>query len=229
MKANGAVFTIDGSINTGFEEKADPHYQDCAYDTPMRPGAFDTSNEEKIRIIASHFKEIMNALGLDVENDSLRGTPRRVATMYVKEIFSGLDPANKPKVTLFENKYRYHQVLVEKNIRVQTNCEHHFLPIIGKAHIGYIPSSKVIGLSKLNRLVKYYSQRPQVQERLTNQLANELKITLGTEDVAIVIDAIHLCVGARGVEDNGSSTITTHFSGKFNRDDIRNEFMAMIR
>ena len=120
-------------------------------------------------------------------------------------------------------------MLVEKNIKVQTNCEHHFLPIIGKAHIGYIPSTKVVGLSKINRLVKYYSQRPQVQERLTNQLANELKSMLGTEDVAVVIDAVHLCVAARGIEDNGSSTVTTHFSGKFNRDETRNEFMAMIR
>jgi GTP cyclohydrolase I len=171
----------------------------------------------------------MNVLGLDLNDDSLKGTPRRVAKMFVKEIFSGLNPKNKPAIALFENKYRYDQMLVEKNITLYSNCEHHFVPIAGKAHIAYISSGKVIGLSKLNRLVKYFSQRPQVQERLTMQIANELKTILATESVAVVIDAVHLCVSSRGVQDTASSTITTHYSGKFKQEDSKNEFLALIR
>ena len=185
-------------------------------DTPMKPNAFDMSNEEKKQRIAILFSEIMDVLGLDLTDDSLNGTPDRVAKMYVEEIFSGLDPANKPKMALFDNKYQYNQMLVEKNITFYSNCEHHFVPIIGKAHIAYKSSGKVIGLSKLNRIVQYYAKRPQVQERLTNQIANELKTVLETEDIAVIIDAKHLCVSSRGVKDDTSATVTTYYGGEFN-------------
>lgn len=226
MKTNGTILTLSKFENDVQELD---HHETSIFDTPIRPDAFSISDEEKIRIIAGHFSEIMRTLGLDLQDDSLKDTAGRVAKMYVKEIFSGLNPANKPSVTLFENKYGYHQMLVAKNIQLQTTCEHHFLPVTGKAHIAYIPSAKVIGLSKINRLVRYFAKRPQVQERLTNQLANELKDTLGTEDIAVVIDAVHSCVAARGVEDQGSTTVTSYFSGKFNREETKNEFMAMIR
>ena len=185
-------------------------------DTPMKPNAFEMSNVEKKERISILFSEIMDVLGLDLSDDSLRGTPDRVAKMYVEEIFSGLDPENKPKMALFENKYQYNQMLVEKNITFYSNCEHHFVPIIGKAHIAYKSSGKVIGLSKLNRIVQYYAKRPQVQERLTNQIANELKTVLETEDVAVIIDAKHLCVSSRGVKDDTSATVTTYYGGEFN-------------
>jgi GTP cyclohydrolase I len=187
----------------------------ASYDTPLRADAFDIDDDLKIELIANHFREIMNIIGLDLRDDSLKGTPKRVAKMYIKEIFSGLNPANKPKATLFDNKYQYKQMLVEKNIIIQSNCEHHFVPITGKAHVAYISNGKVIGLSKLNRIVQYYSQRPQVQERLTVQIANELKEILGTDDVAIVIDAYHMCVSSRGIKDINSSTITAEYSGNF--------------
>ena len=185
-------------------------------ETPMREDAFAITDEEKKSKIEYHFTEIMNALGLDLTDDSLQGTPKRVAKMYIEEIFSGLNPANKPKVALFDNKYQYNQMLVEKNITFYSNCEHHFVPIIGKAHVAYISSGRVIGLSKLNRIVQYYAKRPQVQERLTNQIAEELKSVLQTDDVAVIIDAKHLCVSSRGVKDDTSSTVTSFFGGKFN-------------
>lgn len=200
-----------------------------SYDTPLRDDAFDLSDEEKIRIISGHFREIMTTLGLDLRDDSLNGTPWRVAKMYVKEIFSGLNPKSKPDIALFDNKYRYSQMLVEKNITLYSNCEHHFVPIIGKAHVGYISSGKVIGLSKLNRIVKYYAKRPQVQERLTLQIANELKAVLETEDVAVVIDAVHLCVSSRGIEDTASSTITGEYGGVFLETDRKNEFFNYLK
>jgi GTP cyclohydrolase I len=184
--------------------------------TPMKVGAFNISDEEKKEKIASLFAEIMDVIGLDLTDDSLNGTPKRVAKMYIDEIFSGLNPANKPKVALFDNKYQYKQMLVEKNITFYSNCEHHFVPIIGKAHVAYISSGKIIGLSKINRIVQYYAQRPQVQERLTNQIAEELKALLKTEDVAVIIDAKHLCVSSRGIKDDTSATVTSSFSGKFN-------------
>jgi GTP cyclohydrolase I len=199
-----------------------------SYDTPLREDAFVLSDEEKIKIIARHFREIMNTLGLDLKDDSLRGTPMRVAKMYVKEIFSGLHPQNKPAISLFENKYRYSQMLVEKNITLFSHCEHHFVPIVGKAHIAYVSSGKVIGLSKLNRIVQYYAQRPQVQERLTIQIANELKSILESEDVAVMIDAVHLCVSARGVKDVNSSTVTVEYSGCFLEDAKREEFLQYV-
>lgn len=211
------------------EDIFDEEHIGTSYDTPMRADAFDLDDEQKIAKITQNFKEIMQTLGLDLNDDSLQGTPRRVAKMFVKEIFSGLNPANKPKISLFENKYQYNQILVEKDITVYSNCEHHFVPIIGKAHIGYISSGKVIGLSKLNRIVQYYAQRPQVQERLTIQIANELKTILQTDDVAVVIDAAHLCVASRGIKDVNSSTITAEYSGAFLEKDRKNEFLEYIR
>ncbi|MGY8886424.1 MAG: GTP cyclohydrolase I FolE, partial [Flavobacteriales bacterium] len=186
-------------------------------ETPMKPDAFKFSDDEKKERIAVLFEEIMDVLGLDLKDDSLKGTPKRVAKMYIDEIFSGLNPANKPKVALFDNKYQYNQMLVEKNITFYSNCEHHFVPIIGKAHVAYVSSGKVIGLSKLNRIVQYYAKRPQVQERLTNQIAEDLKQILGTDDVAVIIDAKHLCVSSRGIKDDTSSTVTSFYGGVFNQ------------
>lgn len=225
IRLNGdkIVFTDDELM----EEMGDNHIS-TSVDTPMVPGAFDKSDEEKITIIQDHFKAIMETLGLDLSDDSLKGTPKRVAKMYVKEIFSGLNPANKPSVALFDNKYKYNEMLVEKNISFYSNCEHHFVPIIGKAHLAYISNGRVIGLSKLNRLVEFYAKRPQVQERLTMQIAKELQKELGTEDVAIVIDAKHLCVASRGVEDDTSSTITSFYGGKFKEEKRKEEFLRYL-
>ncbi len=198
-------------------------------DTPMREDAFDMDDQDKIENIAFHFGEIMKTLGLDLSDDSLQGTPLRVAKMYVQEVFQGLDPRNKPEARLFENKFKYSEMLVEKDIRVQSYCEHHFVPITGKAHVAYISSGKVIGLSKINRIVDYYSRRPQVQERLTEQIASELKRVLDTEDVAVIVDANHMCVSLRGVKDQCSSTLTSHYSGRFKDPDIRKEFLTYIQ
>ncbi len=184
--------------------------------TPMKPDAFKLSDTEKKEQIAALFGQIMDVMGLDLTDDSLKGTPMRVAKMYIDEIYSGLNPANKPKVALFENKYQYNQMLVEKDITFYSNCEHHFVPIIGRAHVAYISSGKVIGLSKLNRIVQYFAKRPQVQERLTNQIALELQSILNTEDVAVIIDAKHLCVSSRGIKDDTSATVTSFYGGKFN-------------
>lgn len=197
-------------------------------ETPMTKNAFKISDDEKKQKIAILFEEIMDVMGLDLNDDSLKGTPQRVAKMYIDEIFSGLNPANKPKVALFDNKYQYNQMLVEKNITFYSNCEHHFVPIIGKAHVAYISSGKVIGLSKLNRIVQYYAKRPQVQERLTNQIANELKTILETEDVAVIIDAKHLCVSSRGIKDDTSATVTSYYGGAFNNASKINELHNYI-
>jgi len=197
-------------------------------DTPLRADAFELSDEDKIEQIALHFGQIMDILGLDRTDDSLQGTPRRVAKMYVKEIFSGLNPANYPDIKLFENKYKYQQMLVEKNILFYSNCENHFVPIIGKANMAYISSGKVIGLSKINRIVQHFAKRPQVQERLTVQIAEALRKALETDDVAVVIDATHLCVSSRGVKDVNSSTVTSHFSGQFNEEARKTEFLKYI-
>ncbi|MBT8260882.1 MAG: GTP cyclohydrolase I FolE [Bacteroidia bacterium] len=198
-----------------FEDIGNDHLS-TGMETPMKKDAFKISDKEKKEKIAILFEEIMDVMGLDLTDDSLKGTPDRVAKMYIDEIFSGLNPQNKPKIALFDNKYQYNQMLVEKNITLYSNCEHHFVPIIGKAHVAYISSGKVIGLSKLNRIVQYYAKRPQVQERLTNQIANELKSILGTEDVAVIIDAKHLCVSSRGIKDDTSSTVTAYYGGAFN-------------
>tara|TARA_R110002050_G_scaffold45001_1_gene106899 strand:- start:38538 stop:39236 length:699 start_codon:yes stop_codon:yes gene_type:complete len=185
-------------------------------DTPLKANAFELSDTEKKQRIALLFQEIMDVMGMDLTDDSLKGTPERVAKMYIDEIFSGINPKNRPKIALFDNKYQYNQMLVEKNITFYSNCEHHFVPIIGKAHVAYISTGKVIGLSKLNRIVQYYAKRPQVQERLTNQIAEDLKTILGTEDVAVIIDAKHLCVSSRGIKDESSTTVTSYYGGKFN-------------
>ena len=198
-------------------------------ETPMREDAFELDDDSKVDIIEEQFRRIMTVLGLDLTDDSLRNTPRRVAKMFVKEIFKGLDPANKPEITLFENKYQYSDMLMEKNITVKSYCEHHFVPIVGRAHVAYISNGKVIGLSKINRIVDYFARRPQVQERLTIQIAEELKKILDTEDVAVFIESTHFCVTMRGVEDDHSSTITTSFHGKFKSDQRRNEFLNLVR
>ncbi len=197
-------------------------------ETPLREDAFLISDEEKVNQIQEKFAEIMNILGLDLKDDSLKGTPKRVAKMFVKEIFSGLSPKNKPDLRVFDNKYKYDKVLVEKNINVQSFCEHHFLPIVGRAHVGYIPDKKVVGLSKLNRIVDYFSRRPQVQERLTRQIHEELKEKLESDSVIVVIDAKHLCVSSRGIQDISSSTQTLYYSGKFNDQKNREEFFKLI-
>ena len=197
-------------------------------DTPLREDAFVKSDEEKMANIIKLFGGIMEELGLDLTDDSLRGTPYRVAKMYVKEFFQGLNPENKPSLSVFENKYKYNKMLVEKDITFSSACEHHFLPIVGKAHVAYISSGKVIGLSKLNRIVEYYGKRPQVQERMTLQIFNELKNALKTEDVIVVVEAEHLCVSTRGVNDKTSRTTTLEYGGKFTDTDLRNEFYQLI-
>lgn len=196
---------------------------------PLRPDAFVMTDKEKIRLISEHMREILEILGLDLKDDSLAGTPDRVAKMYVEEIFSGLNPNARPKVSLFENTYQYRDMVVEKNITVYSHCEHHFQPFFGHAHVAYIPDQKVIGLSKLNRIVQYYSRRPQVQERLTLQISEDLRETLGTDDVAVIIEAKHLCVAARGVEDPHSETFSSHYSGSFKDRGLRDEFLHAIR
>jgi GTP cyclohydrolase I len=198
-------------------------------DTPLRSDAFKIDDELKIELIEKNFREIMSILGLDLSDESLKDTPKRVAKMYVKEIFRGLNPDNKPKPTLFENKFKYNEMLVERDITIYSYCEHHFVPIIGKAHIAYFPQNHVIGLSKLNRIAQYYAKRPQVQEKLTIQIASELKTTLQTDDVAVIIDADHLCVASRGVNDVNSSTITSSYSGKFLNDETRREFLSYVK
>jgi len=197
-------------------------------ETPLRKDAFDLDDDEKIERIEKHFREIMHILGLDLTDDSLNGTPRRVAKMYVKEVFSGLNPKNRPHARLFENKYNYDQMLVEKDITFYSHCEHHFVPIYGKVHVAYFSSGKVIGLSKINRIVQYFAKRPQVQERLTVQIGREIERVLHTGHVAVVIDANHMCVASRGVGDTNSKTGTAFFSGKFNDENIRREFLNYI-
>jgi GTP cyclohydrolase IA len=230
MKLNGTMLSI--VENDLLREEETDHIGEnhiaTSIETPLRKDAFDLPDPEKIRLISGHFRSIMNILGLDLTDDSLKGTPGRVAKMFVKETFRGLDPKNKPEIKLFDNKYKYRQMLVEKNITLFSNCEHHFVPIIGKAHVAYISSGKVIGLSKLNRIVQYYAQRPQVQERLTMQIAAELKDAMGTDDIAVVIDAVHLCVSSRGIRDTSSSTVTAEYSGKFLEEGTKSEFLKHI-
>lgn len=227
MKLNETVWNTQVDLLSDHEAIGDEHWF-SSYETPMRDDAFILSDNEKKEKIAGHFKAIMETLGLDLSDDSLKGTPERVAKMYVEEIFSGLDPQNKPKIALFENKYQYGEMLVEKNITLYSNCEHHFVPIIGKAHIAYISNGKVIGLSKLNRIAQYYAKRPQVQERLTVQIGKELQDLLQTEDVAVIIDAKHLCVSSRGVEDVNSETVTSFYGGSFQNNDVKNEFLKYL-
>ncbi|MGB3345491.1 MAG: GTP cyclohydrolase I FolE [Aequorivita sp.] len=198
-------------------------------ETPLRPDAFELSDIEKIALIKIDVEHILQTLGLDLKDDSLKGTPNRVAKMFVNEIFSGLHPERKPKASTFSNKYKYNEMLVEKNITLYSTCEHHLLPIVGKAHIAYISNGTVVGLSKMNRIVDYYAKRPQVQERLTIQVVKELQRVLKTEDVACVIDAKHLCVNSRGIRDVDSSTVTSEFGGAFKNPETRREFLDYIK
>lgn len=204
-------------------------YRKAAPELSISPAAFELSETEKINKIEYHFAQIMRTLGLDLYDDSLSGTPNRVARMYVKEMFSGLNPENRPKISLFDNKYGYQKMLVEKDITLYSYCEHHFVPIIGKVHVAYVPDQQVIGLSKINRLVQYYAKRPQVQERLTIQISDALKEILGHHDVAVVIEADHLCVASRGIKDTSSKTNTAIYSGQFENDAVRQEFLAYLK
>ncbi len=224
MKLNETTLNIP--VNN-IESIGDEHIS-LSSETPLREDAFEMDDQLKIELIAKHFREIMHIMGLDLTDDSLQGTPLRVAKMYVEEVFSGLNPANKPAVTLFENRYQYKQMLVEKDIEFYSNCEHHFVPIIGKVHVAYISNGKVVGLSKINRIVQYYAQRPQVQERMTVQIANALKEALQTEDVAVIVDAKHLCVSSRGVKDSTSVTTTSEYCGEFLNDNKRAEFFKYL-
>ena len=215
------------SIRKKIEEDGDSHiFTDL--NTPISKNAFELSDQEKIEKIEEHFTQIMLTLGLDLTDDSLKGTPYRVAKMYVNEMCAGLNPDKKPEISLFDNKYQYNKMLIEKNITFYSNCEHHFLPIIGKVHIGYISSGTVIGLSKMHRIVNYFAKRPQVQERMTVQIFNELKSVLSTEDVGLVIDADHLCVSSRGIKDITSSTITVEAGGQFKDDKQWKNFLSFI-
>ncbi len=227
MKQNGILLNLTEMDFELIKEEGDEHMS-TSLETPLKKGAHDLSDHEKMEKIAGHFAEIMDTLGLDLSDDSLRGTPHRVAKMYVDEVFYGLNPKNKPAVKLFENKYGYNEMLVEKDIKVHSFCEHHFVPIIGKAHVAYINSGKVVGLSKLNRIVDYFARRPQVQERLTVQIANELKEALKTDDVAVIIDAKHMCVTMRGIEDVESSTVTASYNGAFKEQKTKSEFLKYV-
>jgi GTP cyclohydrolase I len=211
-----------------FEALGDDHIGTSS-ETPMRNDAFKLTNEEKIDIIKDDVRHIMETLGLDLSDDSLNGTPMRVAKMFVKELFGGLNPDRKPNASTFQNKYKYGEMLVEKNISVYSTCEHHFLPIVGKAHVAYISNGTVVGLSKMNRVVDYFAKRPQVQERLTIQIVKELQKVLNTQDVACVIDAKHLCVNSRGIRDIDCSTVTSEFGGKFKEENTRREFLDYIK
>jgi GTP cyclohydrolase I len=228
MKQKETTSNITALSDLNYEEIGDNHLF-ASPDTPLREDAFELDDDTKIELIQKHFKEIMQIMGLDLSDDSLKGTPHRVAKMYVKEIFSGLNPKNKPKVTLFENKYKYDEMVMVRDISFHTVCEHHFVPFFGKAHVAYIPKDKVAGLSKINRLVDFFARRPQVQERLTMQIANEIRELFGTEDVAVMLEANHLCVASRGVEDITSSTVTAKFLGRFNNDEMKQMFLASLR
>ena len=205
------------------------NFNDDKMDLRLHVRAFELSDNEKIKIIESHYAEIMRTLGLNLNDDSLKGTPKRVAKMFVKELFSGLNPENKPVISLFENKYHYHKMITEKDITLYSNCEHHFVPIIGKVHVAYVPAKQVIGLSKINRLVQFYAKRPQVQERLTVQILESLQEVLGHKDVMVMIEADHLCVASRGIKDTNSKTVTYSFAGQFEDKELRQEFFATIQ
>lgn len=218
---------IEETLKEHHDEVGNDHIGSSG-ETPIRKDAFVLDDNEKIDRIEKNVREIMLTLGLDLDDDSLNGTPKRVAKMYVKEIFSGLHPDRRPKSSTFQNKYKYGEMLVEKNITVYSTCEHHLLPIVGKAHIAYISGGTVVGLSKMNRIVDYFAKRPQVQERMNIQIVKELQRVLGTEDVACVIDAKHLCVNSRGIRDIESSTVTAEYGGKFKQEAVRREFLDYI-
>ena len=215
--------------NEEFQDEIGDNHISTSANNPIRKDAFDLSDDDKIESIKKDVQNILLTLGMDLTDDSMKGTPNRVAKMFVKEIFGGLHPNKKPKASTFENSYKYGEMLVEKNITLYSTCEHHLLPIIGRAHVAYISSGRVIGLSKINRIVEYYSKRPQVQERLTMQIVQELQLALGTEDVACIIDAKHLCVNSRGIKDIESSTVTSEFGGKFKEEQNRRELLEYIK
>jgi GTP cyclohydrolase I len=223
MKQKGISLSI-----RPYKEESEEDHGASSWNTPLRDDAFVLTDEEKIDKIELHVRGIMQTLGLDLEDDSLSGTPKRVAKMYVKEVFSGLNPKNRPQTKLFENKYNYDQMLVEKEITFYSHCEHHLVPIYGRAHVAYFSTGKVIGLSKINRIVQYFSRRPQVQERLTVQIGKEMERILQTESVGVVLDANHMCVAMRGVGDTNSKTGTAYFSGKFKDENIKREFLNFI-
>jgi GTP cyclohydrolase I len=223
------MFELDSKMNEERLEAIGDNHIATSAKNPLREDAFDISDSEKIEKIQESVKDILNTLGMDLTDDSLKGTPKRVAKAFVNELFGGLNPANKPKLSTFDNNYKYGEMLVEKNITVYSTCEHHLLPIVGRAHVAYISSGNVIGLSKMNRIVDYYAKRPQVQERLTMQVVQALQEALGTDDVACVIDAKHLCVNSRGVRDIESSTVTSEFGGKFKDKEVRREFLDYIK
>lgn len=216
------------AIHDDFHDDADDHIGSAATN-PIREDAFEIADDQKIELIKKDVENILRTLGMDLTDDSIKGTPNRVAKMFVKEIFGGLNPDRKPKASTFQNHYKYGEMLVEKNITLYSTCEHHLLPIIGRAHIAYISNGSVIGLSKMNRIVDYFAKRPQVQERLTMQIVQELQKVLGTHDVACVIDAKHLCVNSRGIRDIESSTVTSEFGGKFKEEQTRREFLDYIK
>ena len=222
------MFEISSKMNDERLEEIGENHVGTSAKTPLRADAFDISDEEKINKIQESVKDILHTLGMDLTDDSLQGTPKRVAKAFVNEIFMGLNPKNKPSASTFENNYNYGEMLVEKNIVVYSTCEHHLLPIVGRAHVAYTSDGKVIGLSKLNRIVEYFSKRPQVQERLTMQVVQAMQEALGTQDVACVIDAKHLCVNSRGIKDIESSTVTAEFGGAFKNPDVKKEFLGYL-
>jgi GTP cyclohydrolase I len=219
---------IEKIITDNTIQEGEDHFSNNAK-TPLKENAFDKSNDEKVIIIQEHVSTILETLGMDLTDDSLKGTPLRVAKMFVNEIFGGLHPNKKPKASTFDNSYKYGEMLVEKNITLYSTCEHHLLPIIGKAHVAYVSNGTVVGLSKMNRIVDYYAKRPQVQERLTLQIVQELQEVLGTKDVACVIDAKHLCVNSRGISDTASSTVTSEFGGVFKSEEKKREFLDYLK
>ncbi|WP_166386305.1 MULTISPECIES: GTP cyclohydrolase I FolE [unclassified Polaribacter] len=223
------MFELDSKMNDERIDELGENHVATSAENPIRPDAFDISNEEKIAKIQESVKDILQTLGMDLTDDSLQGTPKRVAKAFVNEMFMGLNPANMPKASTFDNNYKYGEMLVEKNIVVYSTCEHHLLPIIGRAHVAYISDGKVIGLSKMNRIVEYFSKRPQVQERLTMQIVQAMQEALGVEDVACVIDAKHLCVNSRGIKDIESSTVTAEFGGKFKNKETKKEFLQYLQ
>jgi len=223
------MFELSSKMNDERINEIGENHVGTSAQNPIRPDAFDISDEEKIKKIEESVRDILNTLGMDLTDDSLQGTPRRVAKAFVNEMFMGLNPKNMPIPSTFENNYNYGEMLVEKNIVVYSTCEHHLLPIIGRAHVAYISDGKVIGLSKMNRIVEYFSKRPQVQERLTMQIVQAMQEALGTQDVACVIDAKHLCVNSRGIKDIESSTVTAEFGGKFKEKDTKREFLDYLK
>ena len=223
------MFELNSKMNDERIEDLGENHVATSAENPIRPNAFDLSDKEKIAKIEASVKDILHTLGMDLTDDSIQGTPKRVAKAFINEMFMGLDPKNKPKASTFDNNYNYGEMLVEKNIVVYSTCEHHLLPIIGRAHVAYISDGKVIGLSKMNRIVEYFSKRPQVQERLTMQVVQAMQEALGTQDVACVIDAKHLCVNSRGIKDIESSTVTSEFGGKFKEKETKKEFLQYLQ